>query len=458
MRTQTRTFLLFVNVAVWLGAASIAPLIAETLYWPLSALDQAKQKATSLTCVVNLRRVVTAAHVWANDQRDAYPTNFQEFAVDLASASPAETVLCPANHRHPPAANWTSFDWTRIDYEWMPQPNWLNPAAVCCRCLVHSNVAYADGHVDGPRGYRSGWPAVLADPLSQDATPGADVQFQVAITPDAAMPLSCQWRREQLSFVTNVTFVGDEISGDGYWATNRRANFTASVLDGQTNANLLLTNVQPADSDCYSVAVSNRLGVAVSSRAKLFVDDSVWSKTTNQYWSAVNCMNNLVQIHLFGRLWAGDHDDRMPPDLSVMTNAYGSPMFGWPVVLYCRADEARTVPPDWAGVDFNDTSYEVFPGDAEDMDAIFCRCKFHGFYATMGGLVVSRPSFTGIRPLPNDTLELSFTVFRGQTNLLEVSTDLVHWATSKTYSGTNGDFRLLETNSLPRRFYRIRTE
>ena len=455
MSTNTRRFLLLVIVAAWLGAASIAPLIAETLYWPLSAFDQAKQKGTSLTCVVNLRRIVMAAHGWANDYRDAYPTNFQTFAVDLASASPAETVLCPANHRHPPATNWANLDWSTVDYEWVVQPNWLNPAAVCCRCLVHSNVAYADGHVDGPRGYRSGWPAILAAPLAQDATPGAKAEFSVVIAPDAAQPVSYQWRREQLSYVTNVTFM----TNGGYWTTNVvPSTFTATVLDGRTNATLLLTNLQPADSDYYSVAVSNRMGVAVSSPAKLFVDDSVWFKTTNQYWSAVNCVNNLRQVWLFGALWAEDHGDQMPPSLSVMTNAYGLPMFGWPVVLCCRADPARSVPPDWAGVNLDDTSYEVFPVGAEDYEAVFCRCKFHGFYATMGGTVLFRPSFAGIRPLPNSTLEVSFTVFRGQTNLLEVSPDLVNWTTLKTYAGTNGSFQLLATNDLPRRFYRIRTE
>jgi hypothetical protein len=55
-------------------------------------------------------------------------------------------------------------------------------------------------------------------------------------------------------------------------------------------------------------------------------------------------------------------------------------------------------------------------------------------------------------------VELAFTVFRGQTNLLEVSPDLVNWTTLRTCAGTNGSFQLLATNDLPRKFYRIRTE
>lgn len=36
--------------------------------------------------------------------------------------------------------------------------------------------------------------------------------------------------------------------------------------------------------------------------------------------------------------------------------------------------------------------------------------------------------------------------------------DLVHWAMLKRYAGESGDHQLVETNSLPQRFYRIRTE
>jgi hypothetical protein len=60
--------------------------------------------------------------------------------------------------------------------------------------------------------------------------------------------------------------------------------------------------------------------------------------------------------------------------------------------------------------------------------------------------------------LPNNTTELSLTVFAGQTNLLEASTNLVAWETLNRYPSTNGEIVFHDTNSLSRRFYRIRTQ
>src|SRR5437016_14187974 len=97
----------------------------------------------------------------------------------------------------------------------------------------------------------------------------------------------------------------------------------------------------------------------------------------------------------------------MPSSDPAMTHAFGFPIFGWPVLLFCRADRSRTVPPDWSGVDFNNTSYEIVPGQSQDPYAIFCRCKVHGFYVEMDGDAVSRPRFGAIRWLTN-TAELNF--------------------------------------------------
>jgi hypothetical protein len=148
----------------------------------------------------------------------------------------------------------------------------------------------------------------------------------------------------------------------------------------------------------------------------------------------------------------------MPQSFSAMTNSHGAPIFGWPVVLYCRFDTARTVPADWAGVDLANTSYEVLPSDRDDLEAAFCRCKVHGFYAKVDGSVVSEPHFAGIRRDPNGATELNFTIFAGQSSLLEASSNLITWATLSSYASTNGNFSFHDTNSSPQRFYRIRTQ
>jgi hypothetical protein len=443
-------------IAVALFALIAISLRAEIIYWPLTALDLAKQRALSISCVNNLKSIVLAARFWSSENGSRYPPGIQAFTNELQLPA---VLFCPADFGRPVSTNWDGFDWEQIDYEWMPLANWDNAADICCKCRIHDNVAFVDGSVRQLGGYPRGWPAIVAGPLRQYATPGSEVRFEVGIAPGAVVPVSYQWRREQLHYVTNVTFVADpDDPNAGQWTTNRRGDFIVTVLSGETNSSYVIPNAQTNHSDYYSVVVSNTIGASASSASQLFVDPSVSSMATNNYWSAVNCANNLKQIGLFGRIWAGDHNDHMPQSLSAMTNSFGLPIFGWPVVLFCRFDAARTVPADWTGVDFANTSYEVFPVDDEDLDAVFCRCKVHGFYAQVSGEVVFKPRFTGIKLLTNKTTELTFMAFAGQTNLLEASTDLANWARLNTYLSTNGNFVFYDTNNLTRRFYRIRTE
>ncbi len=435
-------------------------LRAEIIYWPLTALDLAKQRAISINCVNNLHEIGLAARIWSSENSSRCPSGIQVFTNELGSPA---VLFCPANIGHQISTNWDRFDLGQIDYEWIPQANWDNPADICCKCRIHDNVALVDGSVEWQRfGYRTGWPAIVAAPLDQYAAPGSQVRFEVRIAPEALSPVSYQWRREHLYYVTNVTFIADpDDPNGGYWTTNRRGNFTITVLSEQTNSSYVIPDAQTNHSDYYSVVVSNTLGATASHESRLFVDPSVASMATANYWSAVNCVNNLKQIALFGRMSASDHDEHLPQSLSAMTNSYGLPVFGWPIVLYCRFDTARTAPADWAGVDFAHTSYEVLPASLpadEDPYAPFCRCKVHGFYAQADGQVVWKPRFNGIRLLTNNTTELSFTIFAGQTNLLEASTNLVDWAALGPGSSTNGMFLFYETNRHPERFYRIRKE
>jgi hypothetical protein len=253
----------------------------------------------------------------------------------------------------------------------------------------------------------------------------------------------------------NATFVPDpDAPGGGYWRTNLAANFTVTNLAGQTNPTLLLQNVQTNDSDYYTVAVSNVMGRSLSSPARLGVDAAV-SATTNEHWSRVLCQNNLKQIALLADIWAIDHDEHKPQSMAEMTNRFGSPIFGWPLVLFCRSDTAQTAPADWPGLDFANTSYEITSGDEQNPYAIFCRCKVHGFYAQMDAQVITGPRFTAISHT-NYSVELALVVFAGQTNLLEASVDFVNWTNLATYSGAPGILSYNETSTSPHRFYRLR--
>src|SRR5439155_95438 len=179
----------------------------------------------------------------------------------------------------------------------------------------------------------------------------------------------------QVYYVTNVIFISEtNYPGGGYWVTNRAGKFVVTILNGETNSTYIITNAQTNHSDFYSVTISNSMGTSASPRARLVVDSSVSSMATNEHWSAVICLSNLKEIALLGRIWAVDHNDHMPQALSVMTNSFGLPLFGWPVILFCRADAVRTAPPDWPGLNFTNTSYEVLAGDEQDPYAVFCRC------------------------------------------------------------------------------------
>jgi hypothetical protein len=437
-------------------AVEVTSLPAEIVYWPLTALDLAKQRGTSIRCVSNLKQIGFAARVWSSEHNGQCPASIQVFTNELESPT---VLFCPANVAHQPVTNWNSLDWSQIDYEWVPLANWDNPGDICCRCRVHDNVAQVDGSVRQSGGYHIGWPAIVGPPLGQYATPGSEVRFEVRIAPNAQAPISYQWRREHLYYVTNVTFVEDlEHPDGGYWTTNRRAQFTVTLLNGETNSSYVIANAQTNHSDYYSVVASNAMGAGASSQSRLIVDASVADMATNTYWSARNCVVNLSQIALFGRMLASDHDDHMPQSFTEMTNSFGLPIFGWPIVLFCRSDTNRTAPADWSGVDFANTSYELVPGDDQDPYAPFCRCKVHGFYAQMDGNVVFKPRFNRIQLLSNNTRELNFTILGVQNNVLEGSTNLVNWVTLSTYTATNGTFSFNDASGLPGRFYRIRTE
>lgn len=105
-------------------------------------------------------------------------------------------------------------------------------------------------------------PQIVSQPRSVSAFAGTNVFFSIAL--NAAPPIAYQWR------------------------------FNGAALAGATNSLLMLTNVQPALSGFYSVAVSNRFGFLLSSNAELNVvvpadDGSVFqitSLTTNGLRSA----------------------------------------------------------------------------------------------------------------------------------------------------------------------------
>jgi hypothetical protein len=452
------TTLLIAGALLFTEAVSVQ---GQIIYWPTTANELARQRASRISCVNHLKQIGVGARMWNLDNEPFYPPSLQLLAEDrdfqgwdYLGPVPA-LVFCPADVGRRLPTNWADVNWAGIDYTWTPLPTSSGDETnICSTCRIHTHQLEMSGAVQLDT-ERSGWPAIIAAPLGQSVTPGSEVQFEVRVAPDALLPVSYHWWRGPL-YITNATFFVDTNHPDGgFWITNLVANLGVTNLAGETNPILVIHNTQTNASDIYCVAVSNSMGTTVS-LAILHVDPATPTLATNEHWSEVNCLNNLKQIALFAKLWAGDHGDHMPKSLSEMTNSYGLPIFGWPVLLFCRSDTTRTVPADWSGVDFADTSYEILSSDETNPYDVFCRCKVHGNYGQMDGAVVSQPSFGGIRCLTNKTIELRLKVFAGRTNLLEATPNLVNWTNLATYSATNGSFLFYETNNSPVRFYRIR--
>ncbi len=87
---------------------------------------------------------------------------------------------------------------------------------------------------------------------------------------------------------------------------------------------------------------------------------------------SVNCANTITSICLGARMWANDHDERMPTNFLSMVNELNTPK-----VLSClparRAASWETFSPET-----NCTYQIVAPGMATSDTNVFLRCTVHG--------------------------------------------------------------------------------
>ena len=126
----------------------------------------------------------------------------------------------------------------------------------------------------------------------------------------------------------------------------------------------------------------------------------------------INCVNNLKQVGLAFRLWAGDHEDRYPfnlrtnrggtaelcfrdangferdatPHLRVMSEELYSPK-----ILVCPADEGRRAAVDWRSLTATNISYLVRSGtniDEIHPEEILAQCPVHKSVLKCDGSVV----------------------------------------------------------------------
>jgi len=100
----------------------------------------------------------------------------------------------------------------------------------------------------------------------------------------------------------------------------------------------------------------------------------------------IRCVNNLKQIGLAIRVWAGDNNDKYPTSLIVMSNELSTTQ-----ILICPSDGARQPYAKIGFGKFQDdmTSYTftVQPDDLTYPDCIIARCPIHHNYLMADGSV-----------------------------------------------------------------------
>jgi hypothetical protein len=87
------------------------------------------------------------------------------------------------------------------------------------------------------------------------------------------------------------------------------------------------------------------------------------------------CGNSMASIGCAARLWANDHDGRLPADFAAMSDELNSPR-----ILVCPGDHARQRATNWSSFSATNSSYEIVaPGlRDDDINTVYFRCKYHG--------------------------------------------------------------------------------
>jgi hypothetical protein len=100
----------------------------------------------------------------------------------------------------------------------------------------------------------------------------------------------------------------------------------------------------------------------------------------------IQCVNNLKQLGLAMRVWAGDNDDKYPTSLVVMSNELSTAK-----ILICPGDKARlpSATLSWSEFQDNMTSYDyrAQPDDERYPECITAKCPIHNNYLLGDGSV-----------------------------------------------------------------------
>jgi hypothetical protein len=130
---------------------------------------------------------------------------------------------------------------------------------------------------------------------------------------------------------------------------------------------------------------NKRLAAAPAPNANASTAASFFADAETQ-GERVQCVNNLKQIGLAMRVWAGDNDEKYPTSIISASNELSTTM-----ILVCPSDKARQPYAKLGFGKFQDdmTSYKftVQPDDQNYLHCITARCPIHHIYLLSDGSV-----------------------------------------------------------------------
>ncbi|MEP6662101.1 MAG: hypothetical protein ABJC04_00430 [Verrucomicrobiota bacterium] len=136
------------------------------------------------------------------------------------------------------------------------------------------------------------------------------------------------------------------------------------------------------------------------------------AKATNDFFGEararaerIQCVNNMKQIGLAARIWAGDNNDVYPVNFISMTNELGTAK-----ILQCPSDKSREGI-TWVDVRAGNVSYKFYVGVSEtEPNAVLAECPIHHNFCLADG---------SVQQLTEERMKKSIQIVNGKKMLFE---------------------------------------